>query len=106
MFVINGPAVVLVNQAQIPDFTTPVKIGNAGRSYLQEGLRERVEHSGPRDRGLEFSEVSHERAVWGHDLRDEIANSLFVLFVGIEPARMNLGLSEGFDHVLLNSSDE
>ena len=68
MFVIDGPAVVGVYKAEIPDFSPLVKIGDAGRGDLQQRLRERIEHPGARDRGLEFGEIFRERAVWRQNL--------------------------------------
>ena len=60
------------------------------------------------DPALEGAEVVEERAVGVlvEDAADELADGLVVLGVGVDPARVHLGLVQGLEHVVLDPLDE
>src|SRR5215213_2379044 len=108
MLVIYRAAIVRVNQREIPDFGSLIKIRHAGRSDLQERLRERVEETGARRRLLELREVGEEAIAFARlkYFRDERSDRRVVGLVRVNPARVYLGFLQGLVHVVLNSCDE
>src|ERR1051325_2781668 len=61
MLVIDRAAIVGVDQGEIPDFGSLVKVRHAGRCDLEKRLRERVAEPGARDGLLKLYEVGEER---------------------------------------------
>src|SRR5262249_17838082 len=105
---VDRSTVVWVDEIQLPEFGALVELGNAGSGQSQNCLGQRVVQAQLGDPGLERAEVVEKlvslRLV--QDPGDEVANSLVVLGTGIDPAHVDLGLTERLVHVTLDALDE
>ncbi len=58
---VDGPAVVGIDEAEVPQFGALVEVGHPGRGQLEEGLGQRGVHAPARDLALEGQEVGSGR---------------------------------------------
>ena len=73
--VVHRPAVVRVDQAEVPELGPLVGVRHAGRGELEQRLRQRVEEPVVADPPLEGPEVVEERAHWSASSRMRPTNS-------------------------------
>ena len=107
--VIDRPAVVGIDQAEIPELVALVDVGHARRGQLQQRLRQRVERAEVRDLAPGRLRKSARKRLLRRVLQDrgdERAHRLVVGGVRVEPAGVDLGLADGLDHVGLDALDE
>src|SRR3546814_14234433 len=66
---IDRPAIVRIDQAEIPEFAALVSVGNTRRGQAQHGLGERVDGTGGGDRRHEAGEFADEDVVRSEERR-------------------------------------
>ena len=54
LVVIDGPAIVRIDEVQVPEFAALIRVGNAGSDAFQKCLGEAVDPSGRDDAADEF----------------------------------------------------
>ena len=98
---VHRPAVVGVDEAQVPQLGALVEVGDAGRRDLDQRLRQRVEGAEVGDARLERGEVVEEglRARGIEQRLREGDDGLVVADIGIDPRRVRLGLVDRLQEV-------
>ena len=106
--VVHRSAVVGVDQAEVPELGPLVRVRRARRRQLEQRLRQRVEQAIRGDPALEGAEVVEEGAVASSSRMrpTNVTDGLVVLGVGVDPARVHLGLVQRLEHVVLDPLDE
>ncbi len=98
---INRPAIVGIDQAEVPNLLAVVDVGHAGRSQLQQRLPQRAVEAPIQHLFVKTLELRQE-AVFGAIVehgRHKLADGGVVFRIGIDPTRVNLRLVRGFLHV-------
>ena len=98
---VDRPAVVRIDQRQIPKLGALIAVGHARGGELEQGLGEAVDGADPRDLGLEGQQIGDEGAP-AHGIEDpahELGHALLVGRIGRGPARLLLRLAQRLDHV-------
>ena len=107
LFVVDGPAIIGVHEAQVPQFGSLVKIRHAGRRDLKDELGERIDPAEKRNQRLELGKVFDvTRMSTIQDGFHEFLGGLFVGDVGLCPTGILLRLSDGFQHVFNHPTAE
>jgi len=104
-FVVDRPAVVGIDEAQVHQFVALVQVGHAGRAVLHERHRQAVERTEPGEHAGLGLQVGQER-VRLHARQqgtDEARERGFVVGVRRDPTRVGLGLARRFQHVGLDA---
>ncbi len=92
MVEVDGPAIVGIDKAQVPELRTLVEVGDAGRSELEHQLRQPVDHARLRDTSGEWRKGGQEpgAARPGEDALDEPGDGGLVLVIRRQPAGVTL----------------
>ena len=108
MGVVDRPAVIRIDEVQVPKLGALVEVGNAGRGDLDHKLGEAIVDPKLCDPCLKRDEgVEKRRRTAGIENRpDEALDGVFVLLVGIEPAGVDLRLAKRLRHVRADALDE
>src|SRR6202011_4395781 len=98
--VVDRPAVVRIDEAEIPQLRALIEIRHSGRGDLDQELREAVVDAELRDALLKRLKLLEKRVRTSpieHGI-DEAENGVFVLLIGTEPARVHLRFTKRLDH--------
>src|SRR5262249_59163755 len=104
--VVDRPAVVGIDQAELPELAAAIEIGDAGEGQLQRRLRQAVDGAAAGDAALEEIGKSLREGVSRGDLQrtvDEAGDGLLVSEIGIAPARALLPFAHGLLHEALHA---
>ncbi len=97
-FVVDGPAIVGVDERVVPELGALVEIGNAGAGVLEQGLCKGIDAAGQADGFDEGFELGEEGLV-GEEAVDEVIDGVLVRLVVGDPGGLLLGLAHGLLHV-------
>src|ERR1700733_5622958 len=99
---VHGPAIVRIDQAQIPQFGALIKIGDARRDHLDERLRQAVDPARQYQRLNKSCKARDELRRVEHPA-DEAANFLLEAVIWFMPGCVDFRLAARLEHVLPRS---
>src|SRR5262245_16725019 len=105
---VDRTAVVRIDQRQVPELGSLIEVGNSGNRSLEGELAEAVECSdqrrAPHEGGQLREEINRYRRI--EYACDEGPDTALVIFVGIEPARLQFLFANRLLHELFEAVDE
>ena len=96
--VVDGTAIVRVDEMESPEFAALVGVGDAGCDAVEEGLREAVDAAGSEDEADEFFDGRDEFRSLVEPI-DEGVQGVFEFLILLGPGGVLLGFADGFFHV-------